>query len=247
MSRVVEFETAEIMPAPDDILRDQGVAEPAAVSDRIMGMLDESVERFERAARPIGIMSELTVEEFRPIFEGAGDNAPDVLLERIYPHADNIALFALTVGEEVSRCIEELFSANEFAQGSMLDSVASLAADAASVVLEARFLEELKARRLASSDHLVLGYSPGYCGWYITGQRKIFEFLNPEQIGITLSESCLMTPLKSITGLLVSAGREIHIFDPSFGYCKTCKHRSCTERLERLSINTPRVSERRHP
>lgn len=239
MNRIVEFELDAILPSQEDVLLDQGIPDAAYASDRIQALLTGALDSFARTVHPAGMISELDAEEFEPVFRGEGDNAGDVLLERIYPRADNLALFALTMGEEVSRCIEELFAENEFAPGSMLDSVASLAADSASEVFGTDFFEELSGRGLVSADHFVLGYSPGYCGWHITGQKKLFEFLEPGKIGITLGESCLMTPLKSITGLLVSGKSEIHMFEPGFEYCRSCKHRSCQERLKRLSAHKP--------
>jgi hypothetical protein len=220
-------------------MRDQGMTGQTPVPERISAILADGMEIFGRTAKPRCVTSELSVDEFTPIFEGEGENSEDVLLARIYPHAHSLALFALTMGEEVSERIEMLFSRNDFAEGSMLDSIASLTADRASILLEDLFLQELSENGAIASDGVVLGYSPGYCGWHITGQRKLFEFLDPGQIGISLTDSCLMVPLKSITGLLVAAERRYHIFEPRFGYCRSCKSRSCTDRLEKLTSSHP--------
>ena len=81
---------------------------------------------------------------------------------------------------------------------------------------------------------MALSYSPGYCGWNIDAQKKLFSFLKPQQIGISLNESCLMTPLKSVTGVLVYGNKSIHQFDNSFSFCFNCKVQSCIERIERI-------------
>ncbi len=234
MNPIVQFELSDILPRPEAVLQDQGVPGDRPVSDRIDAVFTQALDIFARSARPTGTISELTAEELTPIFRGEGENEADALLARIYPRADNLALFALTMGNEVSANIEKLFADNDFAAGSMLDSVASLAADKASEVFETRFFKDLSSRGLITPEHLVLGYSPGYCGWHISGQKKLFEYLEPDRIGISLNDSYLMTPLKSVTGLLVSGRKEIHLFEPDFGYCPSCKHRSCQERLARL-------------
>jgi len=234
MNPIVPFELSDILPQPEAVLHDQGVPGDGPVPDRIEAIFTQAIDIFTRSARPTGTVSELTAEKFASIFEGEGENAEDALLARIYPRADNLALFALTIGSEVSADIEKLFADNDFAAGSMLDSVASLAADKASEVFEDRFLENLFSRGLITAEHIVLGYSPGYCGWHISGQKKLFEYLEPDRIGISLNDSYLMTPLKSVTGLLVSGRKEIHLFEPDFGYCPSCKHRSCQGRLARL-------------
>ena len=239
MNELLEFELKDILPSREDVLLNQGMPLEAEVPERIESLLGEAMKKFEESVVPVGLIRELTAEEFDPIFAGEGENAEDALLARIYPDADNLALFGLTMGEEVSREIEKLFNENEFASGSMLDAAASIAADIASEVMEALFLEDLSSRAVATPDHFVLGYSPGYCGWHITAQRKVFEFLNPGRINITLNESCLMTPLKSLTGLLVSGTGDIHHFEPKFEYCKSCMSHSCQERLRKISSPKP--------
>ena len=239
MNGLLEFELKDIMPSREDVLLNQGMPSGVEVPEKIESVLGEAMRKFEESVAPVGVIRELTAEEFDPIFTGEGGNAEDVLLARIYPDADNLALFALTMGYEVSREIEELSNTNEFASGSMLDATASIAADNASEVMERLFLEDLSTRAVVAPDQFVFGYSPGYCGWHITAQRKLFEFLDPGRINITLNESCLMTPLKSVTGLLVSGTGDIHLFEPKFGYCRSCMHRSCQERLRKISSPKP--------
>jgi hypothetical protein len=79
-----------------------------------------------------------------------------------------------------------------------------------------------------------LRYSPGYCGWHISGQKRLFERLNPAEIGITLNSSFLMQPLKSISGVIVSAERKYHLIKSDYPFCAVCPHRSCRERINLL-------------
>jgi hypothetical protein len=80
----------------------------------------------------------------------------------------------------------------------------------------------------------IMRYSPGYCGWHISAQKKLFEYLKPKEIGISLLESYLMTPLKSITGVLIAGKRTIHIFNADFPFCSKCKNHSCQNRIKQL-------------
>ncbi|MFQ6112651.1 MAG: vitamin B12 dependent-methionine synthase activation domain-containing protein, partial [bacterium] len=172
--------------------------------------------------------------DFQTVLRGEGQNAEDTPIAHIFPQADHLALFALTMGSDVSLKIEELFKNNDFALGSMLDSVASLAADKAVEVCETTFSENLRERHPDSSDNHVLSYSPGYCGWHISGQKRLFQFLQPERIGISLNNSFLMIPLKSVTGVLIAGKKEIHFFETNFPFCSDCKTHSC--RLRMISL-----------
>ena len=100
----------------------------------------------------------------------------------------------------------------------------------------------MKERGVAPDDHTVLGYSPGYCGWHISGQRKLFDYLRPDAIGISLNTSCMMNPLKSVSGVLVTAEPDAHRFKPRFSYCPECKDRSCVERMQQLPNTRRRAS-----
>jgi hypothetical protein len=80
----------------------------------------------------------------------------------------------------------------------------------------------------------VLPYSPGYCGWNVTGQRALFAHLDPHELGITLNESCLMHPVKLVSGVLVLAPIEAHDFNPAFPCCATCITLDCQERAATL-------------
>jgi hypothetical protein len=104
----------------------------------------------------------------------------------------------------------------------MLDGVASEAADSLSAAAGAALLTSLRGSGALLRPTGVLPYSPGYCGWDITGQRALFAALSPDDIGVTLTESCLMQPLKSVSGVLVVGTREIHEFRPEFACCPAC-------------------------
>jgi hypothetical protein len=236
VKRIVEFEVGEIMPTREDVLERQGIPAGAPVKDRILALADGAMDMFAGSAEPIGMMSELSIEQFADIYAGEGENAPDTPLGLIYPQASHLALFVLTMGGGVSARIEELFREDDFALGSMLDAVASLAADNAADVCEGIFLEELRQRNLANGEYAVLGYSPGYCGWHVSGQQKLFSYLKPERIGVTLSDSSLMSPLKSVSGVLVAGKKEIHFFKIIYPFCRSCTTYSCRPRIKSLKM-----------
>lgn len=223
------------MPDGDAVLRYQGIPKGTTISKRIRTLLTQAMDLFAASAQPEGMMSELSIGEFESIFRGEGKNEKENPLAQIFPRSDNLALFALTMGGLVSEKIEELFQDNHFAQGSMLDAVASLAADKAVEVCEADHFTDLSNRSLIKPGSHVLSYSPGYCGWHISGQKKLFEYLQPEKVGITLNKSFLMSLLKSVTGVLIAGRREIHIFKSNYTFCKLCKTHSCYERMKSLS------------
>jgi hypothetical protein len=89
----------------------------------------------------------------------------------------------------------------------------------------------MKDSRLVGSDARVLTYSPGYCGWHVSGQRALFRVLRPEEIGVTLNESCLMQPLKSVSGVMVAGAAAVHRFRPTYDFCDACATHECRTRM----------------
>lgn len=232
MSRPVELDPNALAPTAGAVLREQGFADPLDASERVRGLLSGALALYGETARPVTLIKDVGPEEFRAVLMGEGRNDPETLVEGIYPRAKALALFALTLGTRISERIEALFDSDEFPLGAMLDAVASLAADRAVEACEARFED----RSGGGGDDAILGYSPGYCGWHISGQRALFRRLRPGTIGIDLNETFLMTPLKSVTGVLISGPREIHRVRTGHDYCRYCRTRSCEQRMRRLSI-----------
>jgi hypothetical protein len=234
MNKRVPININDIIPSSKDVLHHQGIPEDSVVPDHIISLFEDVVNVFKEKAKPVAIIKKVTVDEFNDIFEGEGKNEDQTPLENIYSHSDDIALFALSVGSEIVDAINTLFDKKDFARGAMLDSVASMAADKAVEVLEAYLYNNLSEKNLTKNGSIVLGYSPGYCGWDLSGQKKLFHRLNPAEIGITLNDSYLMSPLKSVSGVLVHGYKEIHVFESSFTFCSYCKNQTCHDRIEKI-------------
>lgn len=200
---------------------------PAAAS--VHSIIDRSSGLFIDCARPRGLYQSLPAADFDDVYNGEEDNDDDTPLEHVVEEAVSLALFAVTLGDEISTHINSLFDAGELAEGYILDQIASFAADELAQIAGHRFQTES-----ARDDMAVLPYSPGYCGWHVSGQRALFASLRPDELGISLNESFLMHPLKSVSGVLVLAPIEAHEFSPAFPCCTTCTTLDCQDRAASL-------------
>jgi hypothetical protein len=232
MARTHSFTAEDVMPAKADVFAAMGIADAAAAGEKLLKLYREAAEFFLQTAKPAAITEEIPQDVFEHILEGEGGNEPKIPINDVYPNAVSLSLFALTLGAEVSARIEALFAANDFALGYVLDAVASEAAECAADRLEAIVAGE--APKPEGADIVSLRYSPGYCGWHISGQKRLFERLKPGEIGITLNSSCLMQPLKSVSGVIVSAELKHHLIKSDYPFCAACPHRSCRKRINLL-------------
>lgn len=231
MRETFQLAAAAQPPQEGRVLASQGIPAGAEVSERILRLVRQARELYSSLARPRCLIAEIGREEFAELYRGEGRNEPETPLGKIYPRADRLALFAATMGGEVSRRIGELFTDNDPALAVMLDAIASDRAEWAAEAAARCYLDRLVCGGAALSPTFVLAYSPGYCGWHITGQRRLFAYLRPEEIGITLNDSCLMQPLKSVSGVLVAGSAAIHEFDDDFDFCSECGTHNCRERI----------------
>ncbi len=237
MREVVHIPAAAVSCRPEDVLALQGVPRGARLDGRIAALLGEGISLYESLAEPVGVLEEVDGAEFAEVYAGAGRNEPRTPLAFIHPRAERLCLFAVTVGGAVSLRISELFQAQEFALGAMLDAAASQGAELCAAFLEARYDGLVAERGAPAARSAYLRYSPGYCGWHVSGQKRLFQRLRPEEIGITLRESCLMEPLKSISGVIAGGPADIHDFDNDYPFCAECRGKDCRARIRRALAN----------
>ena len=234
MTDVFTFAPEEVSPDRDAVLAQLGIPAGTELSDRIERLYADAVGMLAVTVAPGGVITEIPGDGFEAVYGGEGKNAPETPVAAIAARAEHLALFAVTLGEPLSRAVAECFAGADFALGYTLDAMASVAADTAAGLAERRFARALRDRGWATPDGAVLRYSPGYCGWDITGQRRLFAALRPEPIGLTLTDSCLMQPLKSVSGMLIAGPRAIHRFPPTYDFCARCAERTCRDRLAAL-------------
>ena len=226
----LDISLEQVTPTAGAILEGQGIPASSG-SDRTLNLAEQAVAEFRRLAVPDAITGEITLSDFQKVYIGEGRNAVPGVLEQILAAAGHLTLFACTLGQPISDAIGGLFEHNDFAAGAMLDAAASSGADLLADSVEQSCTQRLRAAGNLGEDEDILRFSPGYCGWHISGQKKFFGVLRPERIGIELNESYLMQPLKSISGVLVVAPWKAFDIDDTFPFCLDCKTHSCHDRF----------------
>jgi len=232
MRRTISIPPKDVVPSIDAVLKGQGIPEAVTPDETTTRLAQQSISIYRDHSDPTGIIMEISKPDFTEVYRGEGKNEEETPLDKIYKASDSLALFAVTIGENVGAKISGLFHGNEFALGSMLDSAASLGAEMAAQALERFYAGYLKESGRFDSTVGVMQFSPGYCGWHMSGQKKLFQHLRPDEVGITLRESFLMQPLKSISGVIVVGAKEIFEFDDDFPFCSDCDTHSCRDRIE---------------
>jgi len=228
MRKSVDIPTASIRPSEKAVARALGIPDSTVPDERTHRLIGEAIENFVGLAEPMGVVMSIDREVFDRVYRGEGSNEPETPLDEITPEADGFALYAVTVGAAVCREISRLFDEDDFAIGAVLDTATSEGVELAAEAIERQYALEL-------NGSATMAFSPGYCGWHISAQKALFDVLKPDDIGISLTPSCLMEPLKSVSGVVISGAKEIFDFDDAFPFCESCVDRSCRGRIAALA------------
>ena len=110
---------------------------------------------------------------------------------------------AVTLGPEADRQIL-LAQKRGMMEGLMLDACASVRADALCDQAEAEIAADLRP-----GEHLTMRFSPGYGDAPLSASEDIIALLDAtRRIGLSMTRSLMMTPVKSVTALLGVTGEE---------------------------------------
>lgn len=124
-------------------------------------------------------------------------SVPSHDLSRALVGCDRVVLMGATVGIGLDRLVAR-YTALSPAKGLMLDALGSERVES---LLQA-FCAELAAGLACEGCVLRPRFSPGYGDLPLSLQRDVFRALDlPKTAGITLNDSLLMTPSKSVTAL----------------------------------------------
>lgn len=235
MRQTIDIPLAAVVPTEGAVLRGMGVPDGHDQGPLVVALVERALGELRERAEPRGTVAEIDADQFAAIYEGAGDNDVPSPLAGIFPRAETLTLFAVTLGASLSERVSALFDEDELALAATLDSAASEATELGGVYLDGIVLAAARADGRLSEAARLLRYSPGYCGWNLTGQRALFEALRPEEIDIKLTENYLMEPVKSISGVMVAGPPEIHDFEDNFDFCKLCTTHDCRRRIRELT------------
>jgi cobalamin-dependent methionine synthase I len=113
----------------------------------------------------------------------------------IFKDAEKVAICICTIGPQLEQETKKLMKKNEMTRALILDALGSEAAEEVASQSDRILVERAREMNLWPSKR----FSPGYGKWDIKEQRFIFQLLPAAEIGVRLTESCMMIPRKSVS------------------------------------------------
>ncbi|MGM9540788.1 methionine synthase [Anaerovibrio sp.] len=109
-----------------------------------------------------------------------------------------VIVMAATVGEAIENQVTKCFEEGRYSFSVLLDAAATAAVEQVADAMEKTIHNEVKRQGLAMKWR----FSPGYGDWPIQQQTDILRLAQGADIGISLSESLMLMPRKSITAVI---------------------------------------------
>ena len=110
----------------------------------------------------------------------------------------SIAIFAVSAGSGIDSLVKKLNEADDPLSAFIVNTIGSEAAEQIADAVETILGKILLYKGLKHTNR----FSPGYCDWSVGEQHLLFSLLPDGFAGIKLTESALMTPIKSISGII---------------------------------------------
>ena len=172
--------------------------------------------------KALGLIEARCIYDYVPVeVSGPGE----ILLANQYPlkaatsffeGADEVLIAIQTIGFRFEEESIRLCEAGEMLEGMVLDGCGTVALDEALELLRGIIVKQVLERGLQTGHNLC----PGGYQIPLDAQKILFTLLDAREIGITLGDAMLMTPLKSHT-LVIPVGQKLS--KPNLSCAITCE------------------------
>jgi len=121
-----------------------------------------------------------------------------ITIPKMLRKSESYAFFMVTAGPEPEDLARNLMAEGNYLEAYIVDLVASALVDSVADQVQEQIREIAKEEGMSITNR----YCPGYCSWKVEEQQKLFRLFPERCCGISLSESSLMNPVKSISGII---------------------------------------------
>jgi len=144
------------------------------------------------------------------------------VVARLLERCEKVVVFVVTIGNYLEEMVGQLAEDGMILQATVLDAIGSAAVENLASFMQDR----IRAIALAEGLYTSRRFSPGYCDWDVAQQRMVFQVMNWDTAGVSLTEGCLMLPRKSLSGIIGLGPPGVENYDP----CHTCDTHDCPGR-----------------
>jgi hypothetical protein len=186
-------------------------APAAAMAGKIDAALETALEESKSLIEPKAIY-----------VDAAGSDLPG---SKVFEELERVAFCVCTIGPKLEERVTALTKEGDMLAAVVLDAIGSAAAEAVARYANDRIDEMAADVGLKTSCRA----SPGYGDWDVREQKNLFELVPAGKIGVSLTESSMMVPRKSISFALHISENPVRL--RSEGSCRNCDMETCPYRI----------------
>jgi hypothetical protein len=146
------------------------------------------------------------------------------LIAQQLARTQSIIAMVCTIGSDLDECVSSLFKIDPML-GLALDGVGSAAVE----LLAIQACNYFEKKVNDDGYNTTIPLNPGMIGWPVDiGQPQLFSLLDSEEIHVSLTDSCMMVPNKSLS-LVIGIGTDVAILGTACDYCSlnsTCRYQN---------------------
>lgn len=210
----------------EEVCRYLGYKKGAQPEPKVEDLIRACTARVEQAAEPRTVSAILPLSFLEGnVMELGPIRVKSAALHRNLLGCQEVILFAATLGLEVDRLIARA-GAGRVSEGAVYQAAG------AALIEEVcdRANDALRQESEAEGWYLRPRFSPGYGDFPITCQPEIARLLRtPERIGLTVTDSMLLLPIKSVTAVI---GRSREALPCHQLGCEACGKLDCAFRRD---------------
>lgn len=206
-----------------DVRPAEFVAQNPELRGKTAKIAKEALSQAFALARPVAY---LRIERVRKLEKGRlsllKDTRPGTELQinqiaSAFRHSQYAVPFICTLGEKVDEGLKRYKRKGDPLRTWLYDLACSYLAEKL-----AEHVQETVAKRYKGLQP-THRFSPGYCDWKLSEQKKLFDMFDHTDIEVELSESCMMSPKKSVSAIFGLGKRSSHEANP----CNACRKSGC--------------------
>lgn len=202
----------DLMITPVEVYEQMGYhdAEPDAVTKAELTQIISEVSQWLRPQFSYFVVS------VQPTFDMG-----NIILRQLRG-SEAYALFICTAGVAYEAYQQRLKERGDMVRVFIADALGSVIAEKCADQMEKALQESIDKLGWKHTNR----FSPGYCGWHVSQQQLLFPLFQGHTCGVMLTDSSLMVPIKSVSGI-VGLGKDVRHLDYTCGLCdfKQCYKR----------------------
>lgn len=136
------------------------------------------------------------------------------IIKRQLRGSEAYVLFLCTAGTEFECYQQQLKAEGDMLRTFIADALGSVIAERTADRMEQHVQESIQKLGWFHTNR----FSPGYCGWHVSEQQRLFPLFGGQTCGIRLTDSSLMVPIKSVSGVM-GVGKTVRKLEYTCGLC----------------------------